>query len=170
MKRFYACTLLVALAIAMVGCSTTGPLEEEELYAGALLENGKVEVDPLAMEDAVLELENGYRTSKGLAPLEEFPAVHKYAEAHTIYMISKAELSHDNFEARAESVAQESNAVRVSENVARYYSTAERVLESWIESSTHREALEGDFTHTSVSIQLDKAGRPYYTQLFFKVE
>ena len=169
MKKIYPGLMLMALAVVLHACSAESPQEEEDLYAGALLGNEKITVDPVAMEDRVLELENRHRADLGLAPLEEFPAVHKYAEAHNEYMISKNDISHNNFDARAEKVAEASNAKVVSENVARYYYTAERVLEGWLESSSHRKALEGEYTHTTVSVLLDKAGRPYFTQLFLKL-
>src|SRR5690606_917714 len=159
MKKIHPGLMLMALALVLLGCSAESPQEEEDLYAGALLGNEKITVDPTAMEDRVIELENLHRASKGLNPLEEFPAVQKYAEAHNEYMISKNGISHDNFDSRAEKVAEASNAKVVSENVARHYYTAERVLEGWLESSSHRKALEGDFTHTTISILLDKAGR-----------
>lgn len=170
MKRLFASIPLVALAVAMVGCNATNPQEELDEYAGALLGNEKGAIDPVAMEDRVLELENQHRVALGLKPLEEFPAVYKYAEAHNAYMISKNKLSHDNFESRAEKVAEESHAIRVSENIAGNYYSAEGVLQGWLESSDHRKALEGEFSHTSLSISLDRTGRPYFTQLFMKVE
>ena len=160
----------MALALAMAGCTATDPQEELDEYAGALMGNEKRAIDPVAMEDRVLELENQHRISMGLEPLEEFPAVYKYARTHNEYMISKNKLSHDNFEARAEKVAQESHADRVAENVALDYYSAELVLKKWLESSSHRKALEGKFTHTSLSITLDKTGRPFFTQLFMLVE
>jgi len=85
-------------------------------------------------------------------------------------MISKNILSHDNFEDRATKIAQETGAVSISENVARYYTTAEKTLEGWLNSSSHKAAMEGDFTHTTLSVELDKEGRPYFTQIFIKVE
>lgn len=170
MKKINGSSLLLALAMVLFGCSAESPREEEDLYSGALLGNEKIAIDPLAMEERVIELENLHRAALGLNLLEEFPAVYKYAEAHNQYMISKNKLSHDNFNDRAKKVAEESHAVSVSENVAGNYYSAELVLKGWLESSSHRKALEGDYTHTSLSILLDKTGKPYFTQLFMKVE
>ena len=159
----------LALAMGMLGCSATSPQEEVDEYVGAVLNNEKRAIDPVAMEDRVLELENQHRTALGLKPLEEFPAVYKYAREHNEYMISKNEMSHDNFESRAEKVAQESQADMVAENVALDFYSAELVLKKWLESSSHRKSLEGKFTHTSLSISLDKTGKPYFTQLFMHI-
>lgn len=169
MKKLFAGLASLALALVMVGCSATEPQEELDQYAGALMGNEKRAIDPVAMEDEVLQLENRHRAAMGLKPLEDFPAVYPYARSHNEYMIAQNKLSHDNFESRAEKVAEESQAIRVSENVAVAYYSAELVLEQWLESSAHRKALEGEFTHTSLSISLDKTGRPFFTQLFMQV-
>ena len=169
MKKIYGKLLVIALAFVVSMCSTTSPDEEQE-YTEALLGNEKVTVDPVSMEQELLDLVNEHRTSIGENVLQNSPASYKYAEEHNQYMISQNKLSHDNFNDRATQIAAETNAVVVSENVARYYTSAEKTLEGWLNSSSHKEAMEGDFTHTTLSVQLDKDGRPYYTQLFLKVE
>jgi uncharacterized protein YkwD len=85
-------------------------------------------------------------------------------------MISKNKLSHDNFDSRASKIALEINAVKVGENVARYYATAELTLQGWLNSSSHKKTLEDTYTHTTLSVQLDKNGRAYFTQIFMKVD
>lgn len=170
MKRLFATLLVMALSFAMVNCSTATTQEEEQIYTEAQLENEKITVDPVAMEDKIVALVNQHRNSIGLNPLEDNPASYKYAEEHNNYMITKNELSHDNFESRASKIAEESHAVSVSENVARYYVSAEQTIDAWLNSASHKKAMEGDYTHTTLSIQLDKAGRPYFTQIFIKVE
>ena len=151
-------------------CSTSSPSEEEKQFTETLLGNNKETVDPSAMEDELLDLVNGHRVSVGASALQNSPSSYKYAEEHNEYMISQSKLSHDNFQSRASKIAEETNAVEISENVARYYTSAEKTLEGWLNSATHKEALEGDYTHTTLSVQLDKDGRPYFTQIFIKVE
>lgn len=170
MKRLAASVLLLALALAMTGCDTTTPQEEMDAYGEALLGNDKLVIDPTAMEDMILELENAHRLSMGMGTMQEFPAVYKFAEAHNDYMIAQNKLSHDNFDARAQRIASETKAEKISENIARYYATPEKVLEAWLASKSHRQAMEGPYSHTSLSVQLDKAGRPYYTQIFLKLD
>ncbi|MBO0321164.1 CAP domain-containing protein [Muricauda sp. CAU 1633] len=169
MKKLFHLLLAVGLGLIVSMCSTTSP-EEEQDYAEALLGNEKVTVDPVSMEQELLDLVNDHRASIGEVVLQDSPSSYKYAEEHNQYMISKNKLSHDNFDDRATQIAAETDAVSVSENVARYYSSAEVIMEAWLNSSSHREAMEGDFTHTTLSVQLDKDGRPYYTQIFLKVE
>ena len=170
MKKIYGKLLVISLAFVVSMCSTTSSTEEEQEYTEALLGNDKVTVDPVSIEEELLNLVNEHRVSIGESTLQNSPTSHKYAVEHNQYMISHNKLSHDNFEDRAAEIAAETNAVGVSENVARYYTSAEKTLEGWLDSSSHKEALEGDYTHTTLSVQLDKDGRPYYTQIFLKVE
>lgn len=166
--------LLGALGDLILVCTfescNKSSFEEELEYTQSSTGNEKVSVDPVAMEEALLDLINEHRLSIGLNALENSATSYKYAEEHNDYMISKNSLSHDNFDERAQKIASEMSAVSISENVARYYSSAEVTMEAWLESATHRTAMEGDFTHTTLSVQLDKDGRPYYTEIFIKVE
>ncbi|NDV41926.1 CAP domain-containing protein [Flagellimonas sediminis] len=169
MKKVYGIVLVIVLLFTLSECSTTSTQEEEQ-YTEATLGNDKVTIDPVAMETDLLALVNQHRSDIGLNALENSTVSYKYAEEHNDYMISKNSLSHDNFENRATKIAEVTNAVSISENVARYYTTAEKTLEGWLNSSSHKAAMEGDFTHTTLSVELDKEGRPYFTQIFMKVE
>jgi uncharacterized protein YkwD len=63
---------------------------------------------------------------------------------------------------------QNANAKMVSENVAYAYSTAQSVVNAWINSDSHRENIEGDFTDFEVSAEQNKEGKWYYTNIFIK--
>lgn len=169
MKKVYGTLLVIVLLFTLSKCSTTSTQEEEQ-YTEATLGNDKVTIDPVTMESDLLALVNQHRSDIGLNALENSSVSYKYAEEHNDYMISKNSLSHDNFENRATKIAEVTQAVSISENVARYYTTAEKTLEGWLNSSSHKAAMEGDFTHTTLSVELDKNGRPYFTQIFMKVE
>ncbi|MEQ5790113.1 CAP domain-containing protein [Muricauda sp. NFXS6] len=170
MKKYSSTTLVMAFLLLLVSCSQSSPEEFEQNYTEANLGNEKVTVDPVKMEEELFNLVNDHRESIGLNILENSPPAYKYAEEHNDYMISRNSLSHDNFEARASKIAAEINAQLISENVARYYTSAEVTLDAWINSTSHKDAMEGDFSHTTLSIELDKDGRPYFTQIFMKVE
>ncbi|KQC30786.1 CAP domain-containing protein [Flagellimonas eckloniae] len=170
MKKLFYALWIIASAIGVSMCSKTSSLEEEQIITESLFEGEKVVVDPVQMEKDLFDLVNDYRVSVGSSKLQSSPTSYKYAEAHNNYMISKNKLSHDNFESRASGIASEINAVDVSENVARFYSTAELTLDGWLKSASHKEAIEGEYTHTTLSVQLDKEGLPYFTQIFMKVQ
>ncbi|MBO6532180.1 MAG: CAP domain-containing protein [Muricauda sp.] len=170
MKKCTSTLLIVGLVLLLAGCSKSSTEELEQLYTEASIGNDKVSVDPIKTEEELLDLVNEYRNSIGLEALITSEPAYKYAEDHNNYMISKNSLSHDNFEERAASIAAETNAQKISENVARFYASAEKTMDAWVASASHKQALDGDFTHTALSVQLDKDGRPYYTQIFIKID
>jgi uncharacterized protein YkwD len=120
------------------------------------------------LEGELLTIVNDHRISMGSNVLEFSEVAYKYANEHTDYMIGKGTISHDNFSARASSIHSEVEVEMVAENIAKDYRTAQEVFEGWNNSSSHKKTMEGDFTHTAVSIKEDKAGNLYYTQLFYK--
>jgi len=87
---------------------------------------------------------------------------------HTEYMIDKNKISHDNFLQRSASLKNNPGAVNVSENVAFAYSTAESVVNAWLNSEGHREVIEGEFTNFDISADKDKDGKWYFTNIFIK--
>lgn len=169
MKKLYGATLLFATVALLSMCNSTS-IEDEIEYTEASIGNEKISIDPNGIEKELLDMVNDHRASIGKNTLQDSPSSYKYAEEHNDYMIAKNKLSHDNFESRAEKIADETHAVGISENVARYYTSAEQTIEGWLGSDSHKKAMEGDYTHTTLSVQLDKEGRPYYTQIFIKVE
>ncbi len=169
MKRLIGACLVVAVVMGLSMCSNPTTAEEQELTE-TLSENEKITIDPKQLEGELLDLVNTHRNSIGATSLQNSTSSYKYAQEHNDYMISKNSLSHDNFEERASKIAEETSAKSVSENVARFYTTAEQTLDGWLNSTSHKEALEGNYTHTTLSVQLDKSGRPYFTQIFINVE
>ena len=156
MKLRYA--YLVCFVMALTSCST-------ESYDSAEI--------PIAENNVVLEQEllgmvNDHRTSLGYSSLEYSAVAYDYANIHNDYMIAKGSISHDNFSARASNIASEVDAEFVAENVAKDYASAAEAFEGWLNSSSHKKTMEGDFTHTAVSVKKDASGNLYYTQLFFR--
>ncbi len=144
--------------------------EEQEIITENLEATDKVEIVAEEMEEELLGLINAHRASIGASALLPSSEVYPFAEDHNSYMISQNQLSHDNFESRATSITARTNAVRIGENVSRHYSSAQLALEGWLESTAHKTAIEGDYTHTALSVVLDKDGQPYFTQIFLLLE
>lgn len=128
----------------------------------------EVNQNAVAVEAALLEVVNSHRVGLGYNALEFSQVAYEYANAHNDYMIAKGGLSHDHFSSRASNIAAEANAEYVSENVAKDYPSAEQAFQGWLESPNHRKTMEGDFTHTAVSVKKDAQGNYYYTQLFYR--
>ena len=159
-------SLIIVFVFALTSCSETSVSEEEQLF-----ENGttsKVVVELSTQEQTLLDLVNQHRTSIGLNALEFSAEVYEYASGHNEYMISQGALSHDNFDSRATMVSKITSANFVAENVAKDYIFVENVFEAWLNSTSHKNTIEGDFTHTTLSIIADSEGNPYYTQIFFR--
>ena len=120
-----------------------------------------------ALESELLDLVNAHRESLGQSALEFSDVAYEYANSHTDYMIAKGSLNHDNFSARASGIYSKVAAKAVSENVARNHDTASKAMDGWLQSESHRKTMEGNFTHTAVSIKKDPQGNLYFTQLFY---
>lgn len=165
-KLFPPYSFIVVFAIALTSCSTTSVAEEEGIFENEVSSKVVVELSP--QEEALIYLVNEYRASKGLNPLEFSAEVYEYASDHNEYMISKGELSHDHFASRASMVSKITSASFVAENVSKDYLLVDHALEGWLNSTAHRNTIEGDYTHTTLSIKVDAEGNPYYTQIFFR--
>lgn len=120
------------------------------------------------IEQELLQIVNEHRLSLNANALEFSEVAYKYANIHTDYMIAKGSISHDNFSSRASSINSEIPVQMVAENVAKDYDTAIEAFEGWYQSSSHKKTMEGDFTHTAISIKVDDFGDYYFTQLFYK--
>jgi uncharacterized protein YkwD len=120
------------------------------------------------VEQELLGLVNEHRASLGYQTLAFSKVAYEYAGAHTEYMIAMGSISHDNFSARASDISAEVSAEYVAENVASDYPNAQQAMDGWLKSSTHRKTIEGNFTHTAISVKKDPSGVYYYTQLFFR--
>jgi len=120
------------------------------------------------VENELLSIVNSHRVALGYSSLNFSAVAYEYANKHTDYMISKGGLSHDNFSSRAANIASEVEAELVAENVAKDYASALEAFNGWLNSSDHKKTMEGDFTHTAVSVKKSASGNYYYTQLFFK--
>jgi uncharacterized protein YkwD len=123
----------------------------------------------VAIEQELMGLVNAHRTSLGYDALQYSEIAYEYANKHTDYMISKGGLNHDNFSARASSISLEVDAELVAENVAKDYPNAAEAMRGWLGSSSHKKTMEGEFSHTAVSVKKDAKGNLYYTQLFFRL-
>lgn len=157
--------LILFIAIAtLASCSSTSIEDENALYT---IEETVVEAEISENEKALLDVINEYRVSIGASELIMDATIYNYAQAHNEFMIAQDGISHTNFDTRSAKVKKTAKANDVSENVARFFSTNTGVLNGWLNSPSHKETLEGNFTHTVISITEDVNGKKYYTQLFY---
>jgi len=83
-------------------------------------------------------------------------------------MIEVDNVSHDNFFLRKESLQTNADANIVSENVAYGFNSAASVVNAWINSPSHKDNIEGDYTDFDVSAEQNEAGKWYFTNIFIK--
>ena len=122
----------------------------------------------IEVENELLDIVNDHRLSLGYTSLEFSAIAYEYANKHNDHMIATGNLSHDGFTSRASSISSEVNAEFVAENVAKDYPSAILAFENWLASTDHKKTMEGDFSHTAVSVKKNAQGKLYFTQLFYR--
>ena len=159
--------LLPFMAIVMVlgftSCSTDSTVEDtiDQTELLAVPQAKQIEIE-------IMELINNHRINEGLNPLKDHNTVKAVAFTHTDYMIEMANVSHDNFFQRKQSLQANANANIVSENVAYGFSSADAVVNAWINSPSHRSNIEGNYTDFDVSAEQNNEGSWYFTNIFIK--
>ncbi|MFK7812148.1 MAG: CAP domain-containing protein [Maribacter sp.] len=154
-------THLVALVLFVC---TLASCSKESLENTSIVEaeNAKeVEIELLAVV-------NDHRISLGQTALDFSEVAYEYANQHNDYMISLGTINHDNFSSRASKISSQESAEFVAENVAKDYDNAAEAFQGWLNSSSHKKTMEGDFSHTAVSVKINDAGKFYFTQIFFR--
>ena len=162
LSTFMPVLAIVAL-LNLTSCSTE-PMPENSA------DSINVQSTPEAklIEVEILELINAYRIEQGLTVLNNDNVIKSVAYSHTDYMVEVDNVSHDNFFQRKASLQEHASAIKVSENVAYAYSSAQSVVNAWIASDGHRENLEGDYTDFDISAEQNVNGDWYFTNIFIK--
>jgi uncharacterized protein YkwD len=123
-----------------------------------------------ATELETMKLINDYRVSVGLNPLEKINHISYKSEEHDNYMIENNVVSHDGFVSRSENIMKVLGAKTVGENIAYNYNSPQAALAAWLNSPSHKENIEGNFTHFGISIRENATtGKKYYTNIFAKL-
>lgn len=150
--------------VLLAGCSPE--VEENNNVPVANLEAPANIQNDHELVQEILEAVNEHRSNLGLSPLSEHQTSESLALGHSAYMAEQNKASHDNFFYRSDYLINR-GAEDVSENVAYGYISAQSALEGWLESPSHKAALEGDnYTHTGIAVVSNEVGIKYYTQIF----
>ncbi|WP_304141397.1 CAP domain-containing protein [Mesoflavibacter zeaxanthinifaciens] len=155
--------LAIVALLGFTSCSTDSAAEDQ-------INSIEVPVAPQAkqIEIEIMELINAHRINQGLNPLQDHSTVKAVAYTHTDYMVEVDNVSHDNFFQRKQSLQVNANANIVSENVAYGFSSAESVVNAWLNSPSHRENIEGNYTDFDISAEKNNEGKWYFTNIFIK--
>ena len=161
-------TLLAFVLILSVASCSKDAIEDSAADYSIDLTLAQQNDDQFAHE--VLVLINEHRASLGIdAILLGTTFSSAYAVDHTNYMIGMNQINHHNFGIRT--AALESNGANVvSENVAFGFNTAEAVVNAWLNSPSHRDNIEGNYSHSGFGIKkCEQTNSYYFTQLFYKI-
>ncbi|GGK55985.1 MULTISPECIES: CAP domain-containing protein [Flavobacteriaceae] len=165
MKRF-SFSFVIVLSLL---CSCSPADDDINLFESSKIEETSINVEYSDIETEILNLVNKYRETNNLSTLKVLNIISKEADTHTSYMITKGEVSHANFNLRAQNLIKNAGAKFISENVAYGYSSAQAVVNGWINSLEHKKNIENpDFTHFGISTESDDNGRNYFTHIFIK--
>lgn len=157
MKTFCSKTYFL-LCLFVIVCNTSCSKDEEAV------ENSET----LTIVEEILQLVNAHRNSIGKQALAFNTLANTLAYEHTLYMIDQRDISHDDFDVRANQLFDSENASGVGENVAYGQQSAQAVMQAWLNSPGHRRNIEGDFTHIGIAVVKNSNGVYYFTQLFLK--
>ena len=157
--------LLVAVVYTMNSCSSD--TSEAPSSSTATMKVMDYSYDSSELE--AMNLINTYRVSVGLNELQQINHISYKSEEHDHYMIRNNVVNHNDFVARSENLISVLGAKRVGENIAYNYNTPQSVVKAWLNSPTHKENLEGDYTHFGISIRTNPDGKKYYTNIFVKI-
>ncbi|MGE5943984.1 MAG: CAP domain-containing protein [Flavobacteriales bacterium] len=163
MKLLTKLPLLALLAALTFSCSTDSIDDKAEYLTSNL-----VVPTPTPLELEILELINDHRLSVGLNPLQNMDLIKSQAFNHADYMAENQKISHDYFFERSAFLKQKAGAIKVAENVAYGFTTAQSLVNEWIKSEAHKANIEGDFTNFDISAEKGTDNKLYYTNIFIK--
>jgi len=157
--------LLVAVVYTMNSCSS----DSSEVPSSSTATMKVMDYSYDSSELEAMNLINTYRVSVGLNELQQINHISYKSEEHDHYMIRNNVVNHNDFVARSENLISVLGAKRVGENIAYNYNSPQSVVKAWLNSPTHKENLEGDYTHFGISIRTNPDGKKYYTNIFVKI-
>jgi len=164
--KFIGLVLIFTIVTSLNSCSTES---SKTPNASTSSQKGVVSYTYSSFEIETMNLINSHRVSIGLKALEQNNYISLKSEEHDNYMIANNILNHYDFTARSQNIMDVLGAKNVGENIAYNYNTPQSVLDAWLNSPTHKEYIEGDFTHFGISIRVNAEGKRYYTNIFAKI-
>ncbi|MCH9661599.1 MAG: CAP domain-containing protein [Bacteroidetes bacterium] len=166
MKILRTSLLILGVLVTLTSCSKEEAITPEEANFSIDINLAK-ETDWL-MANEILSLVNEHRSGMGLETVQsDQQYASAYAVDHTQHMIDMSQINHDNFSERSRALKNR-GAASVGENVASGYTSAEAVVNAWLNSPSHRSVLEGNYTHSGFGVMQNAQGTYYYTQLFYR--
>ena len=152
---------MLALFLTFATSCSTDSADDLQLEDITIPETKTIEVE-------IMELINAYRLDQGLNTLSNHDLIKSQAFSHSDYMVEMDNVSHANFYTRKSFLVKNAGANIVTENVAYGFTSAQSVVNAWINSDGHRANMEGDYTNFDVSAEQNAEGKWYFTNIFMK--
>ena len=164
MKNFtHKILILTLVSTFLFSCSTD---DSEEINIAS---NNDIALSYTNIEYEIINLINDHRASINLQKLDVYNIVSSEAITLTDYMVQTGDVSHANFGVRHQNLVTYASAKSVAENVAYGYSSAEAVVNAWLNSDGHRHNIESaSFTDFGISTKRNNEGKYYFTNIFIK--
>ncbi len=121
------------------------------------------------LELATYNLVNRYRATHNLPPLVINPDLMLIAREHSRVMSESRIMTHAGFSGRVAAVSRSIPSKFTSENLAfnaGFEYPQLRAIKGWIESSSHRKTMLGNYDLTGIGVEVNSRGEYYFTQLF----
>lgn len=124
-------------------------------------------------EREVIALINEHREREELEPLRIHNTLVQIVREHSMDMaLGILPLGHDGFDERTEEVLDcfDHNTYEIAENVgmAHGVDAAQAAVEMWLESTGHRDNIEGPYTLSGIG-SYERDGATYFTQIFLNI-
>ena len=155
-------TLSLIVSLFLISCTTNSVVDntiDKKLILDYNYKSDEIKLDELICE---------YRVRIGLNSLGLIDHISNKCEEHNNYMIVNNLVNHAYFQDRSDNIMSVLGASNVSEIVAYNYIQPQGVLDAWLKSPSHKEAIEGNFTDFGVSITKSPEGKNYFTVIFIK--
>ncbi len=125
-----------------------------------------------ALEQAIHTQINQYRRDQGLPPLTLDPRISEQARSHSQAMAAgRVAFGHDGFNQRGSAIRRTIAWNSIAENVATnqgYSDPDRRAVTGWINSSGHRQNIQGQYNLTGIGVARNSRGQYYFTQIFVR--
>ncbi|PSB31941.1 CAP domain-containing protein [Stenomitos frigidus ULC18] len=164
------------MAIASsLGCAVVAPGSSLAATVPAPTLQKKLAQTPASLqtlEQTVLTQINQHRASRKLPPLTLNETISEQARNHSQAMASgKVPFSHNGFQQRVTTIGRTIPYSRAAENVAYnqgYSDPVSQAVQGWLQSTGHRQNIEGSFDLTGIGVAQNAKGEYYFTQIFIR--
>lgn len=125
-----------------------------------------------SIEQTVHTQINDYRTKKGLPKLTLDERISNIARTHSQNMANgTVPFSHNGFSERVKAISTmipySSSAENVAYNMG-YSDPATKAVQGWLNSTGHRQNIEGNYNLTGIGVAKNAKGQYYFTQIFIR--